>query len=201
MVPVPVLVVAGVAKSANTERAGVTMRSFISALLLLLLILYSGYFYWLNAVSALYDPDTKMVVMYFWKNLTLMEMFGLKEWTDAGIALRLPELALFSALIACLIGFLWGWSAGRRRVTERTQALKEVRAQLEQERKRAQDLEKQLLNAYQVHETRLSELADKILSVTRAALPGAEIHMEAVPLPGGPPGASPPSAPESPPKS
>ncbi|MCS7224478.1 MAG: hypothetical protein NZ959_07980 [Armatimonadetes bacterium] len=166
------------------------MRAWLSAILLLLLFVYIGYFVWINNVAGFYDPASKMVIIHFWRGITVFSSLGFDQWRDMGIALRPAELILFSAAIACFIGFVWGWSAARKRVGEQSRALAETKKQLEAERQKVSSLEQQLIQVYQLHENRLADLADKILAVTKAALPSGEVHIETLPLPSGtsPPG-------------
>ncbi len=161
------------------------MRAFFSfaltVFILLALIVYSGWFFWLNTRAATFDYASKMVTIYFWRGLEI-------GWLPPtmGLKVRLSELALFAPVGACLLGLLlgwiWGWRTGRKGVPEQRHALQQAQTELQQARQQVAHLQTQLLDAYRQHELRLTDLTEKLLSVTKAALPAAELQVESLPL-------------------
>lgn len=161
------------------------MRAFlgfvVAVFILSALIVYSGWFFWLNTRAATFDNSSKMVTLYFWRGLEI-------GWLPStlGLQVRLSELALFAPIGACLLGLLlgwiWGWRVGRKGMPEQRLALQQAQTELQQVRQQAAKLQEQLLEAYRQHELRLADLMEKLLSVTKAALPAAELQMESMPL-------------------
>lgn len=161
------------------RRASGSMAALLSSLLIIVLVIYAGYFAWLNSVAATFDPKAKMVVLYFWKGMTALEAWGLQ---DLAVQVRLWELVLFVAGGATVLGILIGWRMGRRGYREREDALKRTQSELEKARQQLAGLQGQLLDAYRQHERRLAELTEKVLTITKAALPSAELQMESLPV-------------------
>ncbi|GBC98052.1 hypothetical protein HRbin17_00547 [bacterium HR17] len=155
------------------------MAVFFVSLLLVALIVYAGYFAWLNALVASFDPKSKMVVLYFWKDMTALSAWGL---SDLALRVRLWELVLFVAAGATLLGIVVGWRLGRRGAREREEALRRSQTELHHARQQINQLQGQLLEAYRQHELRLAELTEKVLALTKAALPTAELQVERLPL-------------------
>jgi hypothetical protein len=172
------------------------MATLLASLLLIGLIVYAGYFAWLNSVAATFDPRSKMVVLYLWKGMTSLSGWG---WQDLAIRVRLWELVLFVAAGAAVLGLLIGWRLGRRGMREREDALRRAQTELSQARQQITQLQGQLLDAYRQHELRLATLTEKVLAITRAALPSAELQVEGLPLEEAPqlPERTPPEPPPS----
>lgn len=159
------------------------MAALFSSLLIIVLVIYAGYFAWLNSVAATFDPQSKMVVLYLWKGMMALGAWGLQ---DLAVQVRLWELVLFVAGGATTLGLLIGWWMGRRGAREGKDALKRTQTELAQARQQLTQLQGQLLDAYRQHERRLAELTEKVLSITKAALPTAEWQMESLPAEGKP---------------
>jgi exonuclease VII small subunit len=82
---------------------------------------------------------------------------------------------------------------------EREDALRRAQTELSQARQQITQLQGQLLDAYRQHELRLAALTEKVLAITRAALPSAELQVEGLPLEEAPqlPERTPPEPPPS----
>jgi hypothetical protein len=155
------------------------MAVLLGSLLVIGLVIYAGYFTWLNSVAASFDPQSKMVVLYLWKGMTALSGWGLQ---DLALRVRLWELVLFVAGGAAVLGIFIGWRIGRKGVKEREEALRRTHAELSRAHQQLAQLQGQLVEAYRQHELRLAELTEKVLTLAKAAFPSAELQVESLPV-------------------
>lgn len=152
------------------------MGAFIGFFLVVALAVYSGYFFWINTVAASFDAQSKMLTIYLWRGLTF-----LSPYEDLTVLMRPSELVVVAAA-ALVLGWLIGWRMGHKGIKERQKVLQQTQSELQQVRQQVTTLQSQLLEAYRQHELRLTDLAEKLLSITRAALPTTELQVESLPL-------------------
>lgn len=164
------------------------MGSFLWFVLVIVLIIYAAYFAFINTAAAFFDSQTKMVTLYLWRNLTFLSQWNLQT---LAISVRLWELVLYGAGGAAILGWIIGWLMGRRGVKERLKTLKQTQIELQQTKQQLAHLQNQLVETHRQHEVKLTDLMEKLLSLTRAALPASELQVENLPvieapsLPGG----------------
>lgn len=158
------------------------MRAFLSILSILALIVYATYFFSINT-DILVDPRTKMLILLLWRDWTALSAWDLER---VAILARPAEVVLFVAVGACLLGWLIGWRIGRQGLREQRLALQRAEGELQKTRRQVEQLQNQLLEAYRQHEARLTELTERLLTVTKAVLPTTEVQVESLPLPEAP---------------
>jgi len=155
------------------------MGAFLGFVLVVVLIVYAAYFAFINTAAAYFDSQTKMVTLYFWRNLTFLAPLNLQT---LAISVRLWELVLYGAGGAAIVGWIIGWWMGRKGVRERWQLLKQTQTELQQTKQQLVKLQEQLVETHRQHEARLADLTEKLLAVTKAALPASELQVESLPL-------------------
>ncbi len=162
------------------------MGAFLGFVLVIALIIYAAYFAFINTAAATFDPQTKMVTLYLWHRLTFLSAWDLQS---LAIQVRLWELVLYGAGGAAILGWLIGWCMGRRGMRERLlslqqtqQTLRQTQTELQQTRQQLVRLQEQLIEVHRQHEMRLADLTEKLLAVTKAALPTSEVQVESLPL-------------------
>ncbi|MER3500726.1 MAG: hypothetical protein IMHGJWDQ_000028 [Candidatus Fervidibacter sp.] len=155
------------------------MGAFLGFVLVIALVIYAAYFAFLNTAAATFDPQTKMVTLYLWKGLTFLSAWELQT---LALRARLWELVLFGAGGSAVFGWLIGWWMGRKGVLEHARQLRQAQTELQQTRQQLVRVQEQLVEAYRQHEMRLSDLTEKLLSLTRAAFPTSELQVESLPL-------------------
>ncbi len=155
------------------------MGAFLGFVLIVVLIIYAAYFAFINTAAADFDPQTKMVTIWFWRNLTFLARWKLETW---GISVRLWELVLYGAGGAAILGWIIGWWMGRKGVREKLQTLRQTQSELQQTKQQIVKLQEMLVETHRQHEARLADLTEKLLAVTRAALPTSELQVESLPI-------------------
>lgn len=155
------------------------MGSFLWFFLVVVLIIYAAYFAFINTAAAFFDSQTKMVTLYLWRNLTFLSRWDLQT---LAVSVRLWELVLYSTGGAAILGWLIGWWMSRRGIREKLQSLRQTQTELQQTKQQLARLQEQLVETHRQHETRLADLTEKLLSLTRAALPTSELQVESLPI-------------------
>lgn len=155
------------------------MGAFLRFVSVVALVIYAAYFAFINHAAAYFDSQTKMVTLYLWRNLTFLANWGLQTLL---IEVRIWELVLYGTGGAAIIGWTIGWWMGRRGFQERLQLLKQTQTELQQTKQQLAKAQEQMIETYRQHEMRLSDLAEKLLAVTKAALPISELHVESLPI-------------------
>lgn len=155
------------------------MGAFLGFLLVVVLIIYAAYFAFINTAAAYFDSQTKMVTLYFWRNLTFLTQWNLQT---LAISVRLWELVLYGTGGAAILGWIIGWWMGRKGVRERLQTLRQTQSELQQTKQQVVKLQELLIETHRQHETRLADLTEKLLAVTKAALPTSELQVESLPI-------------------
>ncbi|MCS7265020.1 MAG: hypothetical protein NZ805_09335 [Armatimonadetes bacterium] len=162
------------------------MGAFLRFLLVIVLIIYAAYFAFINHAAAFFDSKTKMVNIYLWRNLTFLDQWDLQTLM---ISVRLWELVLYGSGGAAILGWIIGWWMGRKGVHERTQTLRQTQTELQQTKNELQQtkqqlarLQEQFIETHRQHEARLADLAEKVLAITKAALPTSELQVESLPI-------------------
>jgi len=160
-------------------QGGAEMGSFLWFVLVVVLIIYAAYFAFINTAAAFFDSQTKMVTLYLWRNLTFLSRWDLQT---LAISVRLWELVLYGTGGAAILGWIIGWWMGRKGVRERLQTLSQTQTELQQTKQQLARLQEQLIETHRQHEMRLADLTEKLLSLTRAALPASELQVESLPI-------------------
>lgn len=156
------------------------MGSFLWFFLVVVLIIYAAYFAFINTAAAFFDSQTKMVTLYLWRNLTFLSRWDLRT---LAVSVRLWELVLYSTGGAAILGWLIGWWMSRSGgIREKLQSLRQIQTELQQTKQQLARLQEQLVETHRQHETRLADLTEKLLSLTRAALPASELQVESLPI-------------------
>ncbi|MCX7642916.1 MAG: hypothetical protein N2116_03805 [Armatimonadetes bacterium] len=155
------------------------MSAFLRFLVVVVLIIYAAYFAFINHAAAYFDSQTKMVTVYFWRKLTFLAHWNLQ---DFAIVVRLWELVLYGAGGAAIVGWIIGWCMGRKGVHEKLQTLRQTQTELQQTKQQIVRLQEMLIETHRQHEARLADLTEKLLAVTKAALPTSELHVESLPI-------------------
>ncbi len=160
-------------------QGGRKMGAFLRFALVVVLIIYAAYFSFINTAAAFFDQRTKMVTIFLWRNLTFLSQWDLQ---NLALTVRLWELVLYGAGGAAILGWIIGWWMGRRGVGERLKALHQTQTELQQTKQQLVRLQEQLIETHRQHEARLADLTEKLLAVTRAALPTSELQVESLPI-------------------
>lgn len=155
------------------------MGAFLGFVLVVVLIIYAAYFAFINTAAAYFDSQTKMVTLYFWRNLTFLAHWNLQT---LAITVRLWELVLYGTGGAAILGWIIGWWMGRKGVREKLQTLSQTQSELQQTKQQIVRLQEMLVETHRQHEARLADLTEKILTVTKAALPISELQVESLPV-------------------
>ncbi len=155
------------------------MGAFLGFTVVIFLIIYAAYFAFINHAAASFDPQTKMVVLYFWRGLTFLSGWGLESFA---LRVRLWELVLYGAGGAAILGWLIGWWMGRKGWKERLAFARQTQTELAQARQQLTRLQDLLIETHRQHEARMADLTEKLLAVTKAALPTTEVQVESLPL-------------------
>lgn len=155
------------------------MGAFLRFTVVVVLIIYAAYFSFINTAAAYFDAQTKMVTLYLWRNLTFLSQWDLQT---LAISVRLWELVLYGAGGAAILGWIIGWCMGRKGVGERLKMLHQTQTELQQTKQQLARLQEQLVETHRQHEARLADLTEKLLAVTKAALPTSELQVESLPI-------------------